>query len=155
MVFSSLPGAGEVHDAAAFGLGVDIVTLKPLTFGDRMWSGLALVLPFVGGAVLRRMFTADQDALIKLAREAKQKKGGVTPEQAEILKEWGEETGLPTRGPETHPDRPHGKDPHIHVGPENHIPVKPDPGPPKPTKPTDKPPCPNGGGAPCLPNEPS
>jgi RHS repeat-associated protein len=68
--------------------------------------------------------TADQDAAIQLAKEAK-RKGGLSPAEAEALLDLAKEAGVePVRGPETHPDRPQGKDPHIHVGPVDHIPVK-------------------------------
>jgi len=40
---------------------------------------------------------------------------GVTLDDAEAYKELGAEV---------HPNRPHGKDPHIHVGPVDHIPVR-------------------------------
>ncbi len=67
-------------------------------------------------------FNGDQDALIKIAREAK--RNGLSPEDAEALREWAEEYDLPFRGPEAHPGRGFGSLPHIHVGPVNHIPVR-------------------------------
>lgn len=66
--------------------------------------------------------TGDQDALIQLGKEARRK--GVSEEDAEILKEWAEEHEVPFRGPEAHPGRGFGANPHIHVGPINHIPVR-------------------------------
>ena len=70
--------------------------------------------------------TPEQDAVIQLAKEAQKK--GLTPEQAEILKAWAEEYNVPNRPQnrlsETHPNRPQGKYPHIHVGPVDHIPVQ-------------------------------
>jgi hypothetical protein len=66
-------------------------------------------------------FTPDQEALVELAKEAK--RTGVTAAQAEILLEWAREYGLPHRGPEVHPGRKF-KEPHIHIGPVNHIPVR-------------------------------
>ncbi len=66
-------------------------------------------------------FTGDQDALIKIAKEAK--RNGLSPEDAEVLREWAEEYDVPFRGPEAHPGRGFGSQPHIHVGPVNHIPV--------------------------------
>jgi RHS repeat-associated protein len=65
--------------------------------------------------------TGDQDALIKIAKRAK--RTGVSPEEAEILREWAEELEVPFRGPESHPGRGFGSLPHIRVGPINHIPV--------------------------------
>jgi RHS repeat-associated protein len=67
-------------------------------------------------------FTPEQDALIKLAKEAKRR--GVTPEEAQALRQWADEVGLPSRGPEAHPGRPYGQYPHIHIGPVDHIPVR-------------------------------
>jgi RHS repeat-associated protein len=66
-------------------------------------------------------YTGDQDALIKIAKEAK--RNGLSPEDAEVLREWAEEYDVPFRGPEEHPGRPIGSQPHIHVGSQNHIPV--------------------------------
>ena len=67
--------------------------------------------------------TPDQEALVEIAKD-KEKRGGVSEEEAETLVQWGTEIGLEnTRGPESHPNRPEGSKPHIHVGPVNHIPV--------------------------------
>ncbi|MCK6486078.1 MAG: RHS repeat-associated core domain-containing protein [Phycisphaerae bacterium] len=68
-------------------------------------------------------FTPDQSALIDLAKGASAR-GGVTREEARILREWACEYGVPFRGPELHPGRPFGQFPHIHIGPVNHIPVR-------------------------------
>jgi hypothetical protein len=65
----------------------------------------------------------NQEALVDLAKEAK-KKGGVSEDDALTLVDWGKEYNVPSRGPETHTDRPFNK-PHIHVGPVGHIPVIP------------------------------
>src|SRR5262249_12263903 len=64
----------------------------------------------------------DQDALIQLAKDAKNR-GGVKPGDVEVLKKWCGEYDGPVRGPEVHPNRPFGQHPHIHVGPVDHIPV--------------------------------
>jgi hypothetical protein len=56
----------------------------------------------------------------------KDKKTGITQGDAQTYKDLGKEAGVPVRGPEAHPNRPHGKNPHIHVGPVDHIPVKPE-----------------------------
>ena len=69
--------------------------------------------------------TPDQQALNELGKEAKQN-GGVSEKDAEKLVNWGNEVGLPSRGPESHPNRPHGKEPHINVGHNDHIPVLPE-----------------------------
>jgi RHS repeat-associated protein len=65
----------------------------------------------------------DQEAAIELAKEAKNK-GGLAADEAEALVELGNSVGVPSRGPEAHPNRPQGKSPHIHVGPVGHIPVR-------------------------------
>jgi len=67
--------------------------------------------------------TPDQGAAVDLAKEAK-RKGGLSESEAKDLVDMANETGVPARGPESHPGRPHGRKPHIHVGPINHIPVK-------------------------------
>jgi len=67
--------------------------------------------------------TPEQQEVAKDAKDAK-KKGGVTVEEAKNLVDRARKAGLPARGPESHPNRPQGKDPHIHVGPVDHIPVK-------------------------------
>jgi RHS repeat-associated protein len=74
------------------------------------------------GSVPGRRFTPNQQALVEAAREAKSR-GGVTRPEADILRDWANEVALPFRGPEAHPGRAHGANPHIHVGPVNHIPV--------------------------------
>jgi len=66
---------------------------------------------------------AEQSALIEMAKS--DKKAGVTPADAQAYRDLGKESGVPVRGPETHPKRPYGREPHIHVGPVDHIPVKP------------------------------
>ena len=79
--------------------------------------GLTLVVLAVGNE-----FSEDAGALIDLAKEAI-RRGGLTCAEAEAMKKWGEEYGARVRGPETHPNRPFGKYPHIHVGPVDHVPV--------------------------------
>jgi RHS repeat-associated protein len=61
----------------------------------------------------------EQEKIVEEAKRAK-KRGGVSEGEARDLVEAGKKAGFEnTRGPETH-----GKPPHIHVGPVNHIPVK-------------------------------
>jgi len=69
--------------------------------------------------------TPDQEAVIEIAQEGVEN-GGVSEEDAETLVEWGKEAGFNNaRGPEVHPNRPGiGKEPHIHIGPIRHLPVK-------------------------------
>jgi hypothetical protein len=67
-----------------------------------------------------KRFSPDQQALIDLAKQAK--KLGISPENAETMKDWAKEHGVDSRGPETHPGR-NLDFPHIHIGPIDHIPV--------------------------------
>ncbi len=95
---------------------------------DLAWDVGAMLIPGVPAGASKavkavKRFTDDQAALIDLAKEAK-RKGGVTMKEAEILREWSDEYGIRFRGPESHPNRPFGKHPHIHVGPVDHILIK-------------------------------
>jgi RHS repeat-associated protein len=98
------------------------------SWDDLVLDAGALLIPFVPAGTSKavkaiKRFTDDQSALIELAWEAK-RRGGVTLEEAKILQEWSEEYGIRFRGPECHPNRPFGKNPHIHVGPIDHIWIK-------------------------------
>jgi len=105
------------------------VTTAPAWVGPALIVG-GVIATTVAVEVLTRPYrserhTPDQEALVDLAKEAKNK-GGVSEEEAKTLVDWGKEVGFPgSRGPEAHPDRPFGQNPHIHVGPVNHIPVCP------------------------------
>jgi RHS repeat-associated protein len=83
---------------------------------------VGMFMPGVGEEEGLLRFTADQDAVIQLAKGAKQC-GGITLDEAKTLVKWAEEYNLPARGPEVHPWRPFGRSPHIHIGPINHIPI--------------------------------
>ncbi|GIV08587.1 MAG: hypothetical protein KatS3mg019_0678 [Fimbriimonadales bacterium] len=98
------------------------------SWDDLVLDAAALLIPFIPSGTSKavkaiKRFTDDQSALIELAWEAK-RRGGVTLEEAKILQEWSEEYGIRFRGPECHPNRPFGKNPHIHVGPIDHIWIK-------------------------------
>jgi RHS repeat-associated protein len=68
-------------------------------------------------------FDPNQRAVIDLAKEGK--RFGLSSQEADTLMQWAQEYKIePVRGPEAHPNRPVGKDPHIHIGPINHIPVR-------------------------------
>ena len=97
-------------------------------WGDAAISGMG-ILPYVGdlgkvgrlsGKAVR--YTIDQQALIDLAKQAK-KYGGVTMDEAKILREWSQEYDVVFRGPEVHPNRNFNV-PHLHIGPVNHIKIK-------------------------------
>lgn len=73
--------------------------------------------------VHNKRFTPDQQAAVDLAKEAKRKSKtkNISQDDAQTILDWANEYGLPNRGPESHPNRPHGKNKHIHVGPVDHI----------------------------------
>lgn len=50
-------------------------------------------------------YSADQDALIQLAKQAK-RAGGLSKDDANLLADWADEFGLPGHGPAVHPGRP-------------------------------------------------
>ena len=83
-------------------------------------AGMAATVGKLGKKAIQ--FTKDQQALVELAKEV-QKRGGVTMDEAKILKEWSKEFNLPFRSPEIHPNR-NFNIPHIHIGPINHLPIK-------------------------------
>jgi RHS repeat-associated protein len=88
----------------------------------------AAVIPGIigAGSAFRagKRFTPDQQALVELAKEAK-KLGGMTETEVQIMRKWGNEYDVLVRGPESHPGRGFGSEPHVHVGPVNHIPIIP------------------------------
>jgi RHS repeat-associated protein len=121
----SLPQAGQeiLEGAEWFGKGVAEGAQKTYEAGK---EGVEGVISWAEGenpasVPCQPRNTGDQDALIKIAKRAK--RTGVSPEEAEILREWAEELEVPFRGPESHPGRPFGSQPHIHVGGQGHIPV--------------------------------
>ncbi|MBE2188085.1 MAG: hypothetical protein IAE98_01340 [Candidatus Kapabacteria bacterium] len=69
-----------------------------------------------------KRFDKNQSALIELAKESK-KIGGITNDEAQILRNWSIEYKINFRGPEIHPNR-NFKDPHYHLGPVDHIKTK-------------------------------
>ena len=102
------------------------------------WTALgvdtaAAFIPFVPAGITKvgkaanvvsdtKRFTPDQGALVDLAKEAK--RTGISNEDANTLLQWADEYNVPHRGPEVHPNRPYGQDPHIHIGPVDHIFIK-------------------------------
>jgi RHS repeat-associated protein len=97
-------------------------------YGHAAFDAVAIAVPFLPAGSSKvvtqavKKFTPDQAALVDLAKEAQKK--GVNKDDANTLLQWADEYKLPNRGPETHPNRPYGKDPHIHVGPVDHIFIK-------------------------------
>ncbi|MEM6290963.1 MAG: RHS repeat-associated core domain-containing protein [Myxococcota bacterium] len=73
-----------------------------------------------------KRFSSEKQALVDMAK--KDKKTGITPDDMKAYKDLNLELPDPfpsnkVRGPEAHPNRPHGKQPHGHVGPVDHIPI--------------------------------
>ena len=72
-------------------------------------------------------FSDEKQALVDMAK--RDKRTGMSRADMEAYKELNKQLPDPfskkvVRGPERHPDRPHGKNWHGHVGPVNHIPIK-------------------------------
>jgi hypothetical protein len=89
-----------------------------------------------GGQGTAKRFTSEQQALVDMAK-ADKKAGGITRRDMQAYKDLNNEAGAKgfadkgaVRGPEAHPLRsPNskpgpGQQPHGHVGPVNHIPIK-------------------------------
>jgi hypothetical protein len=70
--------------------------------------------------------TPDQQALTELAKEAQKisRNKPISQSEAQTLKDWANEVGSTSRGPESHPNRPMN-DLHIHIGGVDHIKVQP------------------------------
>lgn len=74
-----------------------------------------------------KRFSEEKQALVDMAKQ--DKKTGMTSGDMQAYKDLNKELKDPfptnkVRGPEVHPKRPHGKEPHGHVGPVDHIPIK-------------------------------
>jgi RHS repeat-associated protein len=118
LALGALPAAGVGARMGTAGSGALWLMGSADSAGVRSLSGLGNV-----GALSILRYTPDRQALIDLARQA-MRRGGITLEEAGILKGWAAEYKLPFRGPEVHPQRPFGRFPHIHIGPVNHLPVR-------------------------------
>jgi len=97
--------------------------------GDPTQTGIVLILALIpgpfdnaAGPAVVKAYDADAQALLALAKEA-MRKGGVTREEAAILKQWAQDYRVPFRGPEIHPGRAFDLW-HILLGPYRHIPVR-------------------------------
>jgi hypothetical protein len=72
-------------------------------------------------------FNEEQQSLVDMAK--KDKRDGISSDDMQAYKDLNQELGdegfleNQVRGPERHPNRPHGKEWHGHVGPVDHIPV--------------------------------
>jgi uncharacterized protein RhaS with RHS repeats len=93
-----------------------------LYVGQALWDHVVkpLLTEEQGAKEGSKRNSPDQQAVIDLAKEA-QKKGGLSADEARALQDLAKDAGVRTRGPESHKDRPQGQNPHIHVGPVDHI----------------------------------
>ncbi|QOY91372.1 RHS repeat-associated core domain-containing protein [Paludibaculum fermentans] len=115
-----VPGIGEVAD----GLNGAIY----LAQGD--WGNAALsaasMIPIggqlAGGTRIAKRFVSHESALIDLAKQFKRR--GLNSQEVDIMRDWAKEYGVYFRGPEAHPNR-NFTIPHVHIGPIDHIPVRP------------------------------
>jgi RHS repeat-associated protein len=119
----AIEAAGELgqkigHTASEVGHGIESVWNEAFGEGESSKESTQTESSSECGEL---RFNGDQDALIKIAKEAQ--RNGLSPEDAEALREWAEEYDVPFRGPEEHPTRGFGSQPHVHVGPVDHIPV--------------------------------
>ena len=67
--------------------------------------------------------TADQSALVRIAKDAFRRRGGWTREEWEVLKGWAKEYEIPFRGPEVSVRGLFKTLEHVHLGPLEHIPI--------------------------------
>jgi RHS repeat-associated protein len=116
-------GALSAADLAfiGFGTGVAVGAWEASGAGKAVSREAASAAIAAAALLCGAKHTGDQEALVELAKDAKNRKVPLTKEDAEALLDWAKETGLRGRGPESHPGRPHGKKPHIHIGPVDHI----------------------------------
>jgi RHS repeat-associated protein len=111
--------AAKLYDAVSMVVG-GVGVVRAAAAAPRVGRSLLTVLRNERGAI---GFDANQDALIQIAKMAKNL-GGVTREEAAIFREWAREYGVFFRGPEAHAGRGFGRFLHILVGPINHILVR-------------------------------
>ena len=81
-----------------------------------------------GKSTQPKRFSNEKQDLVEMAKNDK-KSGGITRNDMQAYKDLNKELSDPfptkkVRGPESHPNRKHGKELHGHVGPINHIPIK-------------------------------
>jgi uncharacterized protein RhaS with RHS repeats len=128
---ASLPTSGAIVDfVPVFG---DIKGFTDFAADPSFVSGAAAVVglvPGLGDAAAKaiKVFSKEKQALVDMAKMDK-KGDSVTQGDMDAYSDLNAE--LPdsfpankVRGLESHPNRPHGKEPHGHVAPVNHIPEK-------------------------------
>ena len=121
VVADATPVIGEIKGAVEFYQSPSLLGGVTLAVG---------VLP--GGDLLKPIarFSDGKAALVDMAQI--DKKIGITEGDMQAYKDLNAELPDPfptnqVRGPESHPGRGNGSQPHGHVGPVDHIPIKPDP----------------------------
>jgi len=129
------PTKQQAKEIAEFGLGFIPGSGIYEAFEVGGWTGAFMLATELPGAKqiknickVANKFSKEKQALVEMAKLDK-KKGGISAGDMKAYKELNE--GLPdpfpsvkVRGPEVHPNRPIGREPHGHVGPVNHIPIK-------------------------------
>jgi len=113
-------------------LGLDTLgALLPFVTGlgvtYRVGSKADDVLKILNSPKNSKRFSDEKQALVDMAK--KDKKTGMTSDDMRAYKDLNKDLSDPfptnkVRGPEVHSNRPHGKQPHGHVGPVDHIPIK-------------------------------
>jgi hypothetical protein len=124
-----LSGGGKAKDTAkATANGVEAIQESKKI--EKVAEKLDKVVPEGSGKATKetdKAFSTEKQALVDMAK--KDKKTGMTADDMQAYKDLNKELPDPfpankVRGPEAHPNRPHGKEPHGHVGPVDHIPIK-------------------------------
>jgi RHS repeat-associated protein len=122
-IFNCVVGAASAGERVSQ-CGQAAATVIPATSAGRLGRCKLPRLSDETGSLNPLRFDPDQDALIQLATDAK-RRGGLTSDDAAILKRWADEYGIPARGPESHPTRGGiSQRPHYHIGPVGHIPER-------------------------------
>lgn len=106
----------------------DPLSWVPGALGLKTFAAGVLGIKAVKTAKAGKRYSDEKQALVDMAKQDK-KKGGITSGDMQAYKDLNRELPDPfpstkVRGPEAHSNRSHGKEPHGHVGPVNHIPVK-------------------------------
>jgi len=69
LVFSFLPVAGDVQDVLRAATGYDPITAEQISTTDRFISGVAAIIPFVGGAVLSKAIGRGVESEARVLRD--------------------------------------------------------------------------------------
>ena len=123
MVADFMPIVGDIK------AGVEVVNNPTM---PNIAAAVIGIVPIAGDAIAKgiksgKMFSSEKQALVEMAKQ--DLKTGMTSSDIQAYKELNADLPDPfpsnkVRGPESHPNRPYGKEPHAHVGPVNHIPIK-------------------------------